>query len=624
MEGLHSTTDSEVDLVAAAKKARQAAAQPSPQTAAPVRPGVAPSAPASSKPALAAADSDSDGEFDLIAAARKSSAAAAAAAKPSTAPSSRAHSRAPSNMPPQELAAVGVPGERSPPAAGPLPAAVAVPLASLAELSGMVSGVVGDMAASLRSDIGRLEQGWQERWAAQQASTADLRQRLDGLQAAGASQAQEVAGRLQGMASELAAQRSRLDAVERAQQAPPPQQQQGSAAASPAKGMAASAASEIGQAAVPPAAASPSAPAVGGAASSPRGATVDDIMRRLSLLESRVGTQLQQIEEACLPASPRSAPISPLKSGPWPAGPFASAASPQCRSPSRRADSRAAQAAAVAAALVYGCEGMYGSPSQGMDSSLHGSEESEAAQLGWGACTSFEAALPGSPRIQASGMARPASAAAACYGGGGGQGGGRRSPGAGSGPASKRSRAVELQVAETHAIIAGIQQQIAAIKGSLAHAGGELEARRQEAGATALRLDQLARTDRRMVKVEAANLAGACSLERRVRGLEETVASAARQAAAGGVLARETSAALKALEWRVDQSADATIGTFKALEARVDKHRSELGAVAATATLADAKAASLAAEVARLQRRVHGGSPLGGSGSKAAATYRVY
>lgn len=54
-------------------------------------------------------------------------------------------------------------------------------------------------------------------------------------------------------------------------------------------------------------------------------------------------------------------------------------------------------------------------------------------------------------------------------------------------------------------------------------------------------------------KVEAANLAGACALERRVRGLEEAVASAGRQAAAGGVLARETSAALRALEWRVDQ-----------------------------------------------------------------------
>lgn len=72
------------------------------------------------------------------------------------------------------------------------------------------------------------------------------------------------------------------------------------------------------------------------------------------------------------------------------------------------------------------------------------------------------------------------------------------------------------------------------------------------------------------------------------------------------------------------QSADATIGTFKALEARVDKHRSELGAVAATATLADAKAATLAAEVARLQRRMHGGTSLGGTGGKVAATFRVY
>ncbi len=74
------------------------------------------------------------------------------------------------------------------------------------------------------------------------------------------------------------------------------------------------------------------------------------------------------------------------------------------------------------------------------------------------------------------------------------------------------------------------------------------------------------------------------------------------------------------------QSSDATIGALKALEARQDKMRSELHAVAGTATLAGAKADSLAAEVARLQRRVHGsggaGSPLSPRGGKAA--WRLY
>lgn len=180
---------------------------------------------------------------------------------------------------------------------------------------------------------------------------------------------------------------------------------------------------------------------------------------RLSLLEGRVGSQLRQIEDACMPASPRSAPVSPLKSGPWTGGPFASVPSPPHHSPSHRAESRAAQAAAVAAALVYGREGAYKSPSESAGGRQHSSEEMEAAHLGWAAYASSEAAMPGSPRIQAGGLARPASAAAACFGGGAGPVVGMRSGGKRSGPASKRSRAVELQVAETHAIIAGIQHQ---------------------------------------------------------------------------------------------------------------------------------------------------------------------
>ena len=68
------------------------------------------------------------------------------------------------------------------------------------------------------------------------------------------------------------------------------------------------------------------------------------------------------------------------------------------------------------------------------------------------------------------------------------------------------------------------------------------------------------------------------------------------------------------------QSTDATVGTIRALEARQDKLRSDLHSVAATATLADAKAASLAAEVARLQRRMHSPAP----GSPARPAFRVY
>lgn len=129
------------------------------------------------------------------------------------------------------------------------------------------------------SDIGRMEQGWQQHWSAQQANTADLRCRLDGLHAVTASQAQEVTGRLQGMAAELEAQRSRLDAVEarqaqRAQQGPP--------CTSPAEGTAATAPGDCGNAALPPSAAAAAAtpPSSGREASNPSGATVDHIMRR--------------------------------------------------------------------------------------------------------------------------------------------------------------------------------------------------------------------------------------------------------------------------------------------------------------------------------------------------------
>ena len=51
--------------------------------------------------------------------------------------------------------------------------------------------------------------------------------------------------------------------------------------------------------------------------------------------------------------------------------------------------------------------------------------------------------------------------------------------------------------------------------------------------------------------------------------------------------------------------------------------RSELHAVAGTAMLADAKAAALAAEVARVQRRLHA-SPLASPTKSGVAGFRLY
>lgn len=442
------------------------------------------------------------------------------------------------------------------------------------------------------------------------------------------------------MAAEMAMQRSRLEAVEQAQQA-----QQRAPAVAPTHASSTTDGASIPAQLVAAAIGNPADERAAAASRAPSGVeheqkgsapTVHAILRRLSLLESRVGTQLQQIEAVCTDTaaagSPRSAPVSPLKSGPWGGGPTHPQQQPQQQqhkhTPSRA--SRAVQAAAVAAAAVYGTS------TQGTECSVEEAGDGvKWAAAGMGqvgyqqqGTWDYEAALPGSPRIMASGMARPASAAAGYFCSGGLSAGGRQSPtgykgtsGTGGGSASKRSRAVELQVAETHGLIAGIQTQIAAIKNSLAHASGELDARRQEASYNTQRLDQLERTDRHMV--EASNLCGAVSLERRVRSLEEQVASASRQAAAGGALARETSAALRGLEWRVDKSAGATIGTIKALEARQDRARSELHSVAATATLAEAKGAT---EVARLQRRIHGGGLLlgGGGGGGRAGPYRMY
>ncbi|PRW33219.1 hypothetical protein C2E21_7740 [Chlorella sorokiniana] len=430
-------------------------------------------------------------------------------------------------------------------AASPASSSPGVPLASLADLGDVLGSVVDGLKSSLSADIGRLEAGWAQRWREQADSTAELRGRLDRMAAASDGQAQEVAGRLQALQGELAQQRSRLEAVERASVA----------AIQP----------------VGPCSGGDIAPTQGDEpqpASSPAPATsVQAIMRRLSLLESR--------------------------------------------------------AAAVAAAAVWGStNGTDGSEASLAAGSLPGG--SKPARAGW--CGS-PASLASSPRIRTAAPARPASAGPGYggYGSGSMEEGlpGWRAPSS-CGP-SRRSRAdVDAQVADTHALISGIHGQIAAIKSSPAGATGELHARRAEAASTAQRLDALERTDRCMASVESANLSSVMALERRVRELEGTVEAASTDAATGRAEVKQARAALAALEWRVDKSSDATIGTLKALEARQDKMRSELHAVAGTATLAGAKADSLMAEVARLQRRVHGSGGGGSPLSPGKAAWRLY
>ena len=115
----------------------------------------------------------------------------------------------------------------------------------------------------------------------------------------------------------------------------------------------------------------------------------------------------------------------------------------------------AVAAAAVAAAAVYGsasqayecCSGGYTGGYVGPGKAVGTWSEFEAPQLyNWGL------GQAGSPRIRAAGVARPASAAA---------GYGDMRPGGGaSGSSGRGSRqGVDEQVAETHAVIAGIQGQ---------------------------------------------------------------------------------------------------------------------------------------------------------------------
>lgn len=300
-----------------------------------------------------------------------------------------------------------------------------------------------------RADLGRLEVGWQARWQEAADGTADLRGRLDRLQTSSASQAQEVSGALQALQGELAQQRSRLEAVERAQQACPASGP--ASTASPAKP--AEALDEAPPAPVPPLAPVPQptpAPASVGPECGSAAPTVAAILRRLGALEDRVEQHLHTIEAACaLGGGPSSAPVSPTRSGSWSeqeqAGHYhhhhRRADSPSSAAAGRSL-SRAQRAAAVAAAAVYGSDSLASEVGQ----LVEGSPLKYAP-----ACWEAYEAAPGSPRIGAAGLARPASA------GPGYSSGGRRPPS--SAERSRSRQEVEKQVAQTHAIIAGLQSQ---------------------------------------------------------------------------------------------------------------------------------------------------------------------
>lgn len=143
--------------------------------------------------------------------------------------------------------------------------------------------------------------------------------------------------------------------------------------------------------------------------------SVQAILRRLSLLESRVGAQLSQIEagmcgSAGCSSGGGSAPVSPMRSAPsgdtWAGhgmGGMSDSWSPPVGARSR---SRAAQAAAVAAATVWGStNGTDGSEASLAAGSLPGG--TKPARAGW--CGS-PAGLPASPRIRTAAPVRPASA----------------------------------------------------------------------------------------------------------------------------------------------------------------------------------------------------------------------
>lgn len=152
-----------------------------------------------------------------------------------------------------------------------------------------------------------------------------------------------------------------------------------------------------------------------GISSAPPAASVEAIMRRLSLLESRVGAQLHQIEAGMCASGGcssggGSAPVSPLRSAaqgdPWAVHAQHGLAGSWSPPVGARSHSRAAQAAAVAAAAVWGStNGTDGSEASLAAGNLPGGPK--PARAGW--CGSPDG-LPASPRIRTAAAAHPASA----------------------------------------------------------------------------------------------------------------------------------------------------------------------------------------------------------------------
>ncbi|GAB4823757.1 hypothetical protein N2152v2_010803 [Parachlorella kessleri] len=170
-----------------------------------------------------------------------------------------------------------------------------------------------------------------------------------------------------------------------------------------------------------------------------------------------------------------------------------------------------------------------------------------------------------------------------------------------SGSSSAGGR-VDRQVAETQRLIAGIQDQIAQIKGSLSDLGCSGRVEQEGMGRRLAQLEQSQRAQQDAARYKAvlcqAQADQAVELARRVRALEGKVASLQQRADDSGV---DLSLRVGALEWRLDKSSGATLDTLMALERRQDRLYDQLAGVRDTSTAASS---SLSGEMARLSRKV--------------------
>eukprot|EP00887_Chlorella_sp_A99_P000510 scaffold17.g510.t1 len=485
----------------------------------------------------------------------------------------RSGRRAPAPLPAwaPEPAAESPPGAAAGESPGPLPPPPVFP--SLAELGGLIQQSVAGAVGDLRMGIHTLESALASSRQEQSAATAELRGTIERMQARAEESGREVRGcaeRLGSMAQDAAALRARLDEVER-------RQAEGATvtatAATAARGETAAAPAPVpalapvvqGPAAPAPVAPVPWSP---GKADDTDGLGTLAILRRLSLLEDRVAGQLRSLAagEGAAPASrpaseagsPPRRPASP-RPGPYPR-PHSVCSDGGCQ---RR---RASPASAARSPSGLGRQQMYS---------------------GAGAvCGLFFDAT------QATEVLSDCEA----YGGGA-----RGRPPGGS---SRAEPEVNKQIQETHALVAGIQAQIASIKSSLLCATSALGCSERERGSLARRVAavegrqrNIAATSACAARLDAATVDGVASLGKRLAVLEQRVADVQREATSGAVR-------LGALEWRVDRSAEATVGALQASEARQDKLRTELRSVGATAMLAEARAGAMARELGCVERRL--------------------